>query len=109
MSEVIPHRPFTCGTRGLSHTSISILLLDQTRTFLSYLQDTTVHMEMPVGVDEHRPGYGTPDLDHPFLPLEGHRIHICAIPQYAVYKRHIQPKLTYNTRIFNCQSTQSLA
>lgn len=62
MSEVIPHRPFACGTLGLLYTSIIISLLDQTREFLSYLRDTTVHREMPAGVDEPRPGYGMPDL-----------------------------------------------
>ena len=61
-SEVIPRRSFACGTLGLPYTSITVSLLDQTRTFLCYLQDTTVHIEMPVGVDENRPGYGTPDF-----------------------------------------------
>ena len=42
-------------------------------------------------------------------PLEGHTIHVCAILQYTLYKRHIQLKLTCNTHTFNCQSAQNLA
>lgn len=37
-----------------------LLLVDQTRTFFSYLQDTIVRMEMFVGV--YKPGYGMLNL-----------------------------------------------
>lgn len=42
-------------------------------------------------------------LDHLYLPLEKHRTHVCAILQFTVEKKHIQPKLNCNLGIFKCQ------